>query len=144
MTTRAGYLADQLLLSVLLVDTVLLALLELFYLPLRFDGQLLPDLGDAPAPVMIAVAALTTPVLVAQAARCSARMGMPRGFASAPLVLWAVTVIVVGVFGPGSDKVLVTDWRALALIAAGSLPAAFVLGRALGGAHETTSREDTP
>lgn len=137
MNATIGRALDAVILPMLLVDTMLLALLELFFLPLRFDGTLLPDLGGSPAPVTILVAALTTPLLVSQTARCSARMGMPRGFASLPLLLWVLTVIVVGALGPGKDKVLVADWRALVLIAAGALPSAFVLGRALGGAHET-------
>lgn len=142
MNATIGRALDAVILPMLLVDTMLLALLELFFLPLRFDGTLLPDLGGSPAPVMIVVAGLTTPLLVSQTARWSARMDMPRGFASLPLLLWVLTVIVVGALGPGKDKVLVADWRALALIAAGTLPSAFVLGRALGRAPETkrTSR----
>jgi hypothetical protein len=34
-------------------------------------------------------------------------------------------------FGPGSDLVLIADWRSLLLFACGALPSAIVLGRVL-------------
>lgn len=129
---------DAVLFPLLVVDAMLLALLEVFFLPLRLDGSLLPDVGALPAPVVIVVAALTTPLLVSQTARWSARMGMARGIASLPLVVWALTVIAVGFLGPGGDQVLVADWRSLLLLAGGALPAAFVLGRALGRGRQPT------
>lgn len=134
---------DAVLLPLLLLDALLLALLEVFFLPLRLDGRLLPNLAAFPAPVAIVVAALTTPLLVSQAARWSDTMGMPRGIASIPLVLWALTVIGVGFLGPGGDQVLVADWRSLLLLAAGALPAAFVLGRVLGRTQERSTEGDT-
>jgi len=115
------------LLVVLLVDTVLLATLELFFLPLRLDGHLLPKLGDIPMPLTVLVAILTTPLLVAQAGRLSSRA------AFAPLAVWVLTIVVLGLFGPGGDQVLVQDWRALLLIAGGALPAAMALGGSLAG-----------
>ncbi|NKQ58011.1 hypothetical protein HFP15_34635 [Amycolatopsis sp. K13G38] len=114
------------LLVVLLVDTVLLATLELFFLPLRLDGKLLPKLGDVPVPVTVLVAIVTTPLLVGQAGKLAG----PRA-AFAPLVVWVLTVVILGLFGPGGDLVLVQDWRALLLLAGGVLPAAVTLGSAL-------------
>lgn len=121
MSTR-----QRVLLVVLLVDTVLLATLELFFLPLRLDGYLLPKLGDVPMPLTVLVAILTTPLLVAQAGK----LVSPRA-AFAPLIVWVLTVVVLGLFGPGGDLVLIQDWRALLLIAGGALPAAMTLGGAL-------------
>ncbi|HVV10920.1 hypothetical protein [Amycolatopsis sp.] len=114
------------LLALLLLDTVLLATLELFFLPLRLDGTLLPKLGAVPMPLTVVVAIVTTPLLVLQAGK----LVKPRA-AFAPLVLWVLTIVVLGLFGPGGDLVLVQDWRALLLIAGGALPAAMTLGGAL-------------
>ena len=120
------------LLVVLLVDTVLLATLELFFLPLRLDGKLLPALGDVPVPLTVVVAILTTPLLVVQAGR----LVHPKA-AFAPLVAWVLTVVVLGLTGPGGDLVLIQDWRALLLIAGGALPAAMALGGAVAKPRRT-------
>ncbi|WP_236789237.1 hypothetical protein [Amycolatopsis sp. GM8] len=106
------------LLVLLLVDTILLAILELFFLPLRA--------GTVPIPVTVLVAIFTTPLLVVQASKL-----VHRRAAFAPLALWVVTIVVLGLMGPGGDLVLVQDWRALLLIAGGALPAAFALGGSL-------------
>lgn len=110
--TRGG------LLALLLVDTVLLAVLELFFLPFRAS--------TIPVPFTVVVAILTTPLLVVQAGR----LVHPRA-AIATLVLWVLTVVVLGLLGPGGDLVLIQDWRALLLIAGGALPGAFALGGSL-------------
>jgi len=123
---RAG--VRRVLLVVLLLDTVLLATLELFFLPVRLDGKLLPEAGDAPMPLSVLVAILTTPLLVVQAGK----LVSPRA-AFAPLVVWVLTVLILGLFGPGGDLVLIQDWRALLLIAGGALPAAVMLGNTLAG-----------
>ncbi|WP_158888701.1 hypothetical protein [Amycolatopsis anabasis] len=128
--------AQRWLLGVLLLDTVLLALLELFFLPLRLDGVVLPEAADFPLPLSVVVAALTTPLLVRQ----TARLVTPK-VSFAPLVLWVLVMLVVGVFGPGGDVVLVQDWRALLLLACGALPAAMTLGGALGAANKTNGEK---
>ncbi|MTD54162.1 hypothetical protein [Amycolatopsis pithecellobii] len=107
------------LLVLLLVDTILLATLELFFLPLRIGGTV-------PVPFTVVVAIVTTPLLVVQAAK----LVHPRA-AFAPLALWVLTIVVLGLMGPGGDLVLVQDWRALLLIAGGALPAALALGGSL-------------
>ncbi|MDQ0379280.1 hypothetical protein [Amycolatopsis thermophila] len=109
----------RLLLVLLIVDAALLALLELFFLPLRVGGTI-------PFPITALVAAVTTPVLV----RLAGRLVAPRA-AFAPLIVWVLVVVVVGLFGPGGDLVLLQDWRALLLIAGGALPAALSLGGVL-------------
>jgi len=108
-----------LVLVLLVVDAVLLALLELFFLPLYVGGTV-------PFPVTVLIAAVTTPLLV----RLAGRLVTPRA-AFAPLVTWVLVVVVVGLFGPGGDLVLLLDWRALLLIAGGALPAAMSLGGVL-------------
>jgi hypothetical protein len=119
---------NWLMLVVLVVDAVVLAVLELLFLPLRFDGYLLPDiLGGIPVPASALVAALTTPWLVSVAGRLSPRLGI----AAAPLLAWIVAVGVFGMFGPGADLVLTADWRSMLLFACGALPSALVLGKVL-------------
>lgn len=123
---------DQLLLTLLLVNSVLLAVLELFFLPLRLDGTLLPMANWFPLPLTLLLAAVTTPWLVSQTARLAARMGAPGMFAALPLGLWVLTVLVLGLAGPGGDLVLPQDWRGIGLLAAGMVPGALVLGTQLG------------
>jgi hypothetical protein len=114
--------------ALLCVDALLLALLEVFFLPLRFDGSLLPALGGAPFPAAAALALVTTPLLVRTAARRAPRVLA----AAAPLAVWVVVVLGVGLTGPGGDIVLPRDWRAFLLLACGVLPSAIMLGVAGG------------
>ncbi|GAA5150652.1 MULTISPECIES: hypothetical protein [Amycolatopsis] len=110
---------QRVLLVLLLLDTVLLATLELFFLPLRVGGTV-------PLPITVLVAIATTPLLVMLAAR----LVHPKA-AFAPLALWVLTIVVLGLTGPGGDLVLIQDWRGLLLIAGGALPAALTLGGSL-------------
>jgi hypothetical protein len=110
----------------LLVATVALALLELFFLPLRFDGTLLPNWGARPFPVTVLLALVTMPLLVNWAADVANRVLV----AGAPLWVWLITIGVVGVVGP-ENMVLLQDWRTLLLLGCGAFPAAIALGNAL-------------
>lgn len=119
---------NSVVLAVLVVDAMVLAVVELAFLPLRFDGHVLPyTLGGIPVPVSALVAALTTPWLVSVAGRLSPRLLV----AAAPLFGWLVAIAVFGLFGPGGDLVLIADWRSMLLFACGALPSALVLGRVL-------------
>jgi hypothetical protein len=129
---RAPDPVDQLLLTLLLVNAVLLAVLELFFLPLRLDGRLLPELGFVPAPLSLLLAAVSTPWLVSQTGRLAAKMGATAWFAAVPLGLWLLTVVVLGLTGPGGDVVLPQDWRGIGLLAAGTVPGSLMLGAELG------------
>ncbi|MEU5846495.1 hypothetical protein [Saccharopolyspora shandongensis] len=111
---------DRVLFGFLLLNAVLLALVELLFLP--------SYIGSVQFPVTAALAVVTTPLLVAEASRISPR----RRVAGAPLLVWFATVFVFGVFGPGGDIVLLNDWRALLLIGGGALPSAMMLGIVLG------------
>lgn len=117
--TTEDVFARRGLLVLLLLDTVLLATLELFFLPLRIDNSV-------PVPFTVVVALVTTPLLVVLAGRL-----VHRKAAFSPLVLWVLTVVVLGLTGPGGDLVLIQDWRGLLLIAGGALPAALAMGGAL-------------
>lgn len=116
MVSREGK-PDRLVLGALLFDAVLLVVIELLFLPAY--------LGGVPFPITTAVAAVTTPLLVSEAARLSRR----RGVAAAPLVVWFVAVFVFGLVGPGGDMLLLAgDWRTYLFLAAGALPGALMLG----------------
>jgi hypothetical protein len=115
------------LLVVLVLDSVLLALVEVFFLPLRLDGTLLPDLGQVPFPITVVVALVTMPWLISRAATVSGRLLV----AGAPLWVWLVTIAVVGTVG-AENMVLLQDWRTLLLLACGALPAAVALGNSMG------------
>lgn len=112
---------QRLFLLLLALDTVLLAVLELFFLPLR--------IGVVPLPLTVVVGAVTTPWLVST----TAKLVRP-GLSWVPLVVWVVVVFGVGLLGPGGDLVLIQDWRALVLLGASALPGALVLGGGLGRA----------
>ncbi|WIV61164.1 hypothetical protein [Amycolatopsis nalaikhensis] len=114
-------LEQGLLLALLVVDTVLLAVLELFFLPLR--------IGVVPLPVTVLVGAVTTPWLVAT----TGRLVRP-ALSWVPLAVWVLVVFGLGMLGPGGDLVLIQDWRALLLLGASALPGAMVLGGGLGRA----------
>lgn len=108
--------ADRAELVVLLVDAVLLAVLELFLLPLW--------IGGVPFPVTALLAAVTVPLLV----RRAAKLGTGLLVAASPAVVWLLAILVFGLGGPGGDQVLLPDWRTLVLVGLGLLPAAVVLG----------------
>lgn len=113
------------LLLLLCVEAAVLAVLETFFLPVRLDGTLLPRLGDIPFPVTIAVAVVTTPLLVQWAAALSGRVAA----AAAPLLVWFLTIFVLGFFEPGgTGGFLLGDWRTLLLIAGGAMPGAVAVG----------------
>ncbi|MGH3547347.1 MAG: hypothetical protein ACRDQU_04310 [Pseudonocardiaceae bacterium] len=103
---------------VLVFDAFALAAVELLYLPLR--------VGTVPLPITILLAALSTPWLV----RSAAELGGPRVIVAIPLVVWVLTLGVLGLGGPGGDVRLPDDWRPALLLAAGLFPAAVLLGRA--------------
>jgi hypothetical protein len=112
----------------LLICSLLLAVLEILYLPLRFDGLILPLFARGfPLPITALLAAVTLPMLVSRAARLSTRMSI----AGAPLMVWGLCVVVSAIPGPGGDIVLVPDWRALLLLGCGALGGAVALGGVL-------------
>lgn len=118
----------RLLLLLLCVETFVLAVLEVFFLPLRFDGTLLPRWGDVQFPITIGVAIVTTPLLVLSAAD----LGRSLRVAAAPLAVWALTVFGMLFFEPGGQYMLLDDWRTLMLFAGGALPGAVAVGAVMG------------
>jgi hypothetical protein len=130
---RRPAVRDEVLFTLVLIDAVLLATLELLFLPLRVRD--LTDVGpdwltDQSVPISILVALVTGPLLVIAAAGVTRRPMT----ASAPLLVWLLAMLAVGAFGPGGDVLLLNDWRSVVLLAAGTLPGAMVLGRILGRA----------
>lgn len=128
---RAVRLAGLLLLS------AVLAVVELLYLPLRFDGALLPliDVGETFGytlvfPISAVAAAVTMPWLVRRAGRISPRLLV----AGSPLWVWLLCVLVSALPGPGGDSVLIQDWRALLLLGCGAFGGAIALGGLIGQA----------
>ncbi|HEY4008184.1 MAG TPA: hypothetical protein VGM60_23795 [Pseudonocardia sp.] len=110
---------DLMVLSLLLLDTVVLALLELTFASWA--------IGAIPVPLSALVALLSTPWLVRRAGELS------KGVlgAALPLIAWAVVVCGMGVTGPGGDVLLTAEWPSLLLIAAGLVPGAYVLGKVI-------------
>ncbi|CAM3933384.1 hypothetical protein KIPE111705_32170 [Kibdelosporangium persicum] len=123
MSVRNGFR-----LAGLLLVSAALAAVELLYLPLRFDGAILPMAGGLPFPISAVVAAVTLPRLVKRASRVSPRLLV----AGSPLWIWLLCVLASAFPGPGGDVVLVGDWRALLLLGCGALAGAVSLGGMLG------------
>jgi hypothetical protein len=110
---------DRVGLTIVVIDAVLLAMLEVMFASL--------SIGTVPVPVSALVALVSTPWLVRAAGVLS------RGVlgACAPLIGWVLTLGVLGFGGPGGDVLLTGDWPTLLLVVAGMVPAAYVLGRVL-------------
>jgi hypothetical protein len=123
--------ANSLLVVVVLtLDAALLAMMELMFLTLA--------VGTVPLPVSALVALVSTPWLVRRAGELAGPAG-----ASAPLIAWTATIAVLGLAGPGGDVLLLGDWSTLALVIAGLVPAAFVLGRAIRARRDAKQRPAT-
>lgn len=134
---------DRFMLAVLVLDAALLAIGELFFLPLRVSDLGSPEslawlphaLRTMPIPISIVFALLTTPLVVAQAghyAKSTFGVGLP-------LFCWLFVALVVGVGGPGGDLVLVNDWRSLVFLLFGALSGAAALGKVLGSKERQQS-----
>jgi hypothetical protein len=122
---------DRARLGWLILLSVVLAGMELLYLPLRFDGTFLPLVwGGFPFPITALVALVTMPMLVSKAGRLAPRLSV----AGAPLGVWLLCVMIAAFPGPGGDILLVPDWRALLLLGCGALAGAVALGGVLGRA----------
>lgn len=111
----------------LLVTSAVLAMVEVFFLPLRLDGTVLPDVGEIPFPITALLAAITLPVLVSRATSFSPRTAVAGG----PLFVWLGMLFAFLVVVPGGDRIVLPDWRTLLLLGAGALPAAVKLGDAM-------------
>ena len=121
---------DWAVLVVLVLDAILLAVVDIVFLPARFDGAVLPDLGGFPFPITIVIAAVTTPLLV----RAAARLRPVTWIGGLPAFAWLAVTLWLILGGPGGEFLVYPDWRILALLAAGALPSAVVLGNELGRA----------
>ncbi|MBO0851072.1 MAG: hypothetical protein J2P20_16540 [Pseudonocardia sp.] len=119
---RAEAAADRthalLVLLVLLVDTALLAMLQVMFLT--------ASIGQVPVPLSALVALVSTPWLVRRAGEVTGVAG-----ASAVLVVWLLTASVLSLAGPGGDALLPAGWSTPVLLAAALLPGAFTLGRVI-------------
>ncbi len=108
-----------LVVAVLVVDAVLLAWTEMAWLSLRVGATAVP------LPLSALVAAVTTPVLV-----LAADAALPRTTAPLlPLAGWTLTILLAGLWSPAGGGVLVPDWRAILLLAAGLLPGVVATSR---------------
>lgn len=109
-----------------------LALVEVFWLPLR--------VGGVPAPVSVVAAVVGNLLLVGGALRYSGS----RLVAVLPAGTWLVVVIAAATRRPEGDLVLTgggaTGVVNLIFLVLGVMAAAFAVGRALGGARRTAGR----
>jgi hypothetical protein len=119
---RAEAAADHthgaLVLLVLLVDTALLAMLQLMFLTAA--------IGQTPVPLSALLALVSTPWLVRKAGQVAGVAG-----ASAVLVVWLLTAAVLSLAGPGGDALLPAGWPTPVWLGAALLPGAFALGRVI-------------
>lgn len=125
---------DRFMLAVLVLDAVLLAIVELFFLPLRVSdlgrvGRWLSAVHSWPVPISIVLALVSTPLLVLAAGRyAKGTFGV-----GLPLFGWLFVCLVLGLGSPGGGVVLIDDWRSFVFLLAGALSGAAALGKVLGG-----------
>ena len=101
----------------LVPDPVLLVLLVLNGLLLGAFGLMFTQLyaNGIPVPMGAVLSILVLPWLVRQAGEINARPAV----AGAPLTAWVLAVAVLGLFGPGGDAMLLTNWQSLLLLVGG-------------------------
>ncbi|WP_436493837.1 hypothetical protein [Actinokineospora sp. HUAS TT18] len=121
----------------LLLVSALLAVVELFFLPLRLDGRVLPDVAALPFPITVVLAALTLPKLVGAASRYSLRTSVAAG----PVFAWLAVLLACLLVTPGGDRIMLADWRTLLLLGAGAFPAAVKIGDVLAKATLAAQKE---
>ena len=119
-----------------LVVAVWLATVEVFWLPLRMGGVLLP--------ISVVVAVVGNLLLP----RLALRLSASRLVAALTGVAWLVVVVAAMIRRPEGD-LLITGGGAtgvvnLAFLMLGVLAAAFAVGRALGGPRRPVSPDDAP
>jgi hypothetical protein len=116
---KADRIDTLLVLGVMLIDIVLLAIVEMMFVTLR--------IGGVPVPISSILALISTPWLVRRTA------DLPTGTLGGVSVFlaWVGTTVVLGFTGPGGDVLLPEGWTSQLLLAAGALPGALALGRAI-------------
>jgi hypothetical protein len=114
------------LLGLLLLDAILLGAFGLAFTPLY--------IGSVPAPLGALLVILILPWLVLRAAEVDPRSGV----AASPLWAWLLTVLLLGLWGPGGDAMLPmasnTVWMSLLLIGGGLVAGVLALRWANRGA----------
>lgn len=95
------------LLGLLAFDGALLGAFGLVFTPLYTNG--------VPVPMGAVLTVLILPWLVRRAGEVDVRPGR----AGAPLLVWGVTVVVLGLLGPGGDVLLPPTWQSLLLVLGG-------------------------
>ncbi|WP_379583984.1 hypothetical protein [Pseudonocardia hispaniensis] len=112
------------MLAVLLVDSALLAAVELMFQP--------SYIGAVPAPIGTVVVAVTLPWLVRRAAEVDTAPAV----AGSPILVWVLVTGVLGLAGPGGDALLPGTWQSLLLVIAGLATGLLAWRRAL-DLHDT-------
>lgn len=96
--------------ALLVVISVLLVGFELMFQVLY--------IGPVPAPVGTVLAVFSLPWLVRLSA---AEVSPTTAGAAAPVLVWFLLVLVLGLFGPGGDVLLPATWQSLLLLFAGAI-----------------------
>lgn len=94
-------------LGLLIFDGVLLGAFGLVFTPLHAAG--------VPVPLGAILSIMVLPWLVHRAGEVDPRPAV----ASAPLAAWLLTVVVLGLTGPGGDVMLPITWQSLLLVVGG-------------------------
>ncbi|ANY05981.1 hypothetical protein [Pseudonocardia sp. HH130630-07] len=115
--------------ALLVVLSVLLAAFELMFQMLY--------IGPVPVPVGTVVVLVSLPWLV----RTTVTEISPTALgAAAPVLLWFVSILVLGMFGPGGDILLPANWQSLLLLVAGAGVGVVSFRRAVDGLAGDRSR----
>ncbi|TFV52543.1 hypothetical protein [Blastococcus sp. TF02A-35] len=109
-----------------------LAVVEVFWLPLR--------VGGVPVPVSVLAAVVGNLLLV----RAALRVSGSRVVAALPAVVWLVVAVAAMGRRPEGDLVITNSWVNLVFLGLGLLAAAFAVGTALGPAAAPPGRRGSP
>ena len=112
--TRAPFAVLLLMLSVLLVAFQLM--FQMLYI------------GPVPVPVGTVIAVVSLPWLVHTTVT---EISPTTAGAAAPVLVWFVSVLVLGMFGPGGDVLLPGTWQSLLLLVAGAAAGLIAFRRAV-------------
>lgn len=97
--------------------TVLLAVISVLLVAFELMFQML-YIGPVPVPLGTVVVLVSLPWLVRVSAT---EISATAAGAAAPLVVWFVAMLLLGMLGPGGDVLLPVSWQSLLLLAAGAV-----------------------
>lgn len=108
---------------------VLLTVISVLLVAFELTFQML-YIGPVPVPVGTVIVVVSLPWLVRTTVT---EISPTTAGAAAPLLVWFVSVLVLGMFGPGGDVLLPGSWQSMLLLVAGAAAGLVAFRRAVEG-----------